>query len=411
VNNSAPFLKGSKREEVTLNSHTRERLWRNVPESDWGDWKWHIKNRICTLAELSDAVKLTPGEEQGVKRENGRLPMAITPHFLSLIDPHNADCPLRKQVIPRIEEHFVSTRDMIDPCGEEKDSPVPRLVHRYPDRVLLIASESCVCYCRYCTRKRIVGRKADCINAKQLARICDYISKNRKIRDVLISGGDPLMFSDEKLESILKELRSIRHLEVLRIGTRAPVFLPQRVTPSLVALLKKYQPLYISIHFSHPKEISPEVARACEMLADAGMPLGSQTVLLKGINDNVSTIRKLLHELLKVRVRPYYLYQCDLAVGTEHFRTPISTGINIIEKLRGHTSGYAVPTFVVDAPGGGGKIPLSPSYFIALVSGRAVLRNYEGKIFEYPEPMGVEKLKLKLRKEEVAEKTPSLLVT
>jgi lysine 2,3-aminomutase len=298
-----------------------------------------------------------------------------------------------------------------DPCGEEKDSPVPRVVHRYPDRVLLIATEACVGYCRYCTRKRIVGRRAQSIDRDQLAKACDYIAGNKKIRDVLISGGDPLSLCDDKIENILKSLRAIKHVEILRIGTRAPVFLPQRITPELVGMLKKYHPVYLSIHFSHHREINAETARACEMLADAGIPLGSQTVLLRNINDNATTIKKLLQELLRIRVRPYYLYQCDLAVGTEHFRTPISTGINIIEKLRGHTTGYAVPTFVVDAPGGGGKIPLSPSYFISLVEGRAVLRNYEGQIFEYPEPMDAKRLKLKLCKNEIPEKTPPLLVT
>ena len=394
-----------------MQSRLRTTIWKDVPETDWDNWKWQVKNRVTTLAELSRAVRLTAEEEGGIRREEDRLPMAITPYFLSQIDSDNPECPLRKQVIPRIEEHFFCARELEDPCGEEKDSPVPGVVHRYPDRVLLIATEACVSYCRYCTRKRIVGRKTQSIDREQLARACDYISGNKKIRDVLISGGDPLSLCDEKIETVLKSLRAIRHVEILRIGTRVPVFLPQRVTPELVAMLKKYHPIYVSIHFSHPREINPETSRACEMLADAGIPLGSQTVLLRNINDNPVTIKKLLQELLKIRVRPYYLYQCDLAVGTEHFRTPISTGINIIEKLRGHTTGYAVPTFVVDAPGGGGKIPLSPSYFISLVEGRAVLRNYEGKIFEYPEPMDVQRLRLKLCKEEIHEKTPPLLLT
>jgi lysine 2,3-aminomutase len=366
---------------------------------------------VTSLNALRRVLKLSREEEGGIKRHEGRLPMAITPHFLSLIDPENPECPIRKQVIPRVEEHFVSTSDMRDPCGEENDSPVERLVHRYPDRVLLIATEQCVSYCRYCTRKRIVGNKTDSISSAQLKKIVDYIKQNRKVRDVLISGGDPLIFPEEKLEAILKELRAIKHVEVLRIGTRAPVFLPQRITPELVAMLKQFQPIYLSLHFSHYKEINRETARACELLSDAGIPLGSQTVILKDINDNPASMKKLFHELLKIRVRPYYLYQCDLAIGTEHFRTPISTGINIIEKLRGHTSGYAVPTFVVDAPGGGGKIPLGPSYFIALVDGRAVLRNYMGRIFEYPEPMEADKLKLKIRKQEVPEEASPLFVT
>lgn len=391
-------------------SRVRSVLWKDASESDWSNWKWQMRNRICNIADLSRAIALSDEEKGGIRREADRLPMAVTPHFLSLVDPDDPDCPIRRQVIPRVEEHFYCSRDMDDPCGEEKDSPVPRLVHRYPDRVLLIATEACASYCRYCTRKRIVGKKPQTVDREQLSRICEYLNANKKIRDVLISGGDPLALCDEKLEWILSALRSVKSIEIIRIGTRAPVFLPQRITPELVSLLGKHHPVYISIHFSHPKEITPETAAACMALADGGIPLGSQTVLLKGVNDHPATIKKLMHELMKVRVRPYYLYQCDLAVGTEHFRTPISTGINILEKLRGHTSGYAVPTFVVDAPGGGGKIPLSPSYFISMVEGRAVLRNYEGKVFEYPEPMDLKKLRLKLCKEGVPENAALPLV-
>lgn len=408
---TAPRTRGTQKEEVTVQTRPIAAIWKDVPETDWNNWKWQMRHRVVTLAELSRLIPLTKDEEAGIRREANRLPMAIPPHFLSLIDPDNPECPLRRQVIPRIEEHFACSRDMEDPCGEEKDSPVPRVVHRYPDRVLLIATEACVSYCRYCTRKRIVGTTQHSISADELARACDYIAGNRKIRDVLVSGGDPLVFCDDRLEGILKALRAIKHVEVIRIGTRAPVFLPQRITPELVAMLRKYHPLYMSIHFSHPRELSPATVRACEMLADAGIPLGSQTVILKGVNDNPPTVKRLMHELMRARVRPYYLYQCDLAVGTEHFRTPISTGINIIEKLRGHTSGYAVPTFVVDAPGGGGKIPLGPSYFISIVEGRVVLRNYEGKIFEYPEPMDARRLKVKLRREEISERSRPLLVS
>ncbi|MDD5555936.1 MAG: KamA family radical SAM protein [bacterium] len=389
----------------------RYALWKDVPDDDWNNWKWQMKNRVCTLEALAAAgLRLAPAEVQGIRREEERLRMAVTPHFLSLVDPENPDCPIRRQVVPRIEEHFVCPRDMDDPCGEVKDSPVPGLVHRYPDRVLVLATEACASYCRYCTRKRIVGKRLHTIDRDELARICDYISANRKIRDVLVSGGDPLALCDEKLDMILGALRSIRHVEMLRIGSRVPVFLPQRVTPALLSVLRRHHPVYLSLHFSHPREITPETARACEALADAGIPLGSQTVLLKGINDSAAVIKRLMHDLLRVRVRPYYLYQCDLAVGTDQFRTPISTGINIIEKLRGHTSGYAVPTFVVDAPGGGGKIPIGPGYFIALVEGRAVLRNYEGKIFEYPEPVEPGSIRVKLRKAELPEKAEPLLV-
>ena len=394
-----------------MQARHRNPIWRDVPEDDWNSWKWQMKNSVRSLSELRRAITLTEEETAGIRKEAGRLPMAITPHFLSLIDPENPACPLRRQVIPRIEEHYVSASDMPDPCGEEGDSPVSRLVHRYPDRVLLIATEGCLSYCRYCTRKRIVGKRSQSITPEQLRKVCAYLKENRKVRDVLISGGDPLTFSDEKLEQILSALREIRSVEILRIGTRAPVFMPQRITPELVSMLKKYHPLYLSLHFSHHREISAETAKACAMLADAGIPLGSQTVVLKGINDNASTMKKLFQELLKIRVRPYYLYQCDLAVGTEHFRTPISTGINIIEKLRGHTSGYAVPTFVVDAPGGGGKIPLSPTYFISIVEGRAVLRNYRGRIFEYPEPMKPGRLRVKIRRGESFETVMPLPVT
>lgn len=393
-----------------MQNRLRDRVWKDVPESAWSDWKWQLKNRVAALSELAKILKLTAEEEGGIRREEDRLPMAMTPHFLSQISPDNADCPLRRQVVPRMEEHFACSRDMQDPCGEEQDSPMPRLVHRYPDRVLLIATDACLSYCRYCTRKRMVGKRPQSIDKDQLERICSYLSGNKKIRDVLISGGDPFSMCDDKIEAILKALRAIRHVEVLRIGTRMPVFLPQRVTPELIAMLRKYHPLYLSLHFSHPREITPETSRACEMLADAGIPLGSQTVLLRGVNDNAATVKKLLQELLKIRVRPYYLYQCDLAVGTEHFRTPISTGINIMDKLRGHTSGYAVPTFVVDAPGGGGKIPLSPNYFISLIEGKAVFRNYEGKIFEYPEPADGGRIKVKIRREDIPAGASSSLI-
>ena len=364
----------------------------------WNDWKWQLKNRIETLEDLAGTMKLTAEEIEGIKKERGRLRMAITPYFASLIDPKNPDCPIRRQVVPRIEEHHKSPTDMEDPCGEVDASPVPNLVHRYPDRVLLILTDMCISYCRYCTRKRIVGAKRKLISEEKLKAIYDYIASRKKIRDVLISGGDPLVLGDETIDSVLSSLRAIKHVEILRIGTRAPVFLPQRITDSLLEVLKRYNPLMMSIHFSHPREITPEVREACERLADAGIPLGSQTVLLSGINDNLRTIKKLVHQLLRIRVRPYYLYQCDLAVGTSHFRTSIVNGINIIERLRGHTSGYAVPTYVIDAPGGGGKIPLGPSYLIGLAEGKAIFRNYEGNMFEYPEPIEVDQLRLKINR-------------
>ncbi|MBI2413820.1 MAG: KamA family radical SAM protein [Deltaproteobacteria bacterium] len=352
----------------------------------WYDWKWQLKNRITSLDVIRDLIPLTRREEEGIKRATGRLAMAITPYFFSLIDRNDPRCPIRKQAIPRLEEFSVSSCEMIDPCGEDSHSPVPGLVHRYPDRALLIVTDSCAMYCRYCTRKRMVGEEHPPMPTDRFEDAYKYIKSKKSIRDVLISGGDPLMMKTEVLESYISKLRSIPHLEIIRIGTRVPVTLPMRVNEELVSMLKKYHPLYLSIHFSHPREITPEVVKSCGMLADAGIPLGSQTVLLKGVNDKPAVMKKLMHELMKVRVRPYYVYQCDMAMGTSHFRTPVSVGINIIEELRGHTTGYAVPTFVVDAPGGGGKIPVAPTYMLSQAKGRVTLRNYENRIFNYIEP-------------------------
>jgi lysine 2,3-aminomutase len=364
----------------------RRKKRNSYQDKNWNDWIWQFKNRITTLEQLEQVIQLSSEERNGIENSHRKFSMAITPYFASILDPQNPNCPLRKQVIPRIEESHFSEADLQDPCGEDHHSPVPGLVHRYPDRVLLMVTNRCATYCRYCTRRRMVGNNESSIADENLQEIYAYLRSNRKIRDVLISGGDPLTLHERKLENILHNLKKIPHLELLRIGTRVPVTLPQRINDTLLHLLKKYHPLMMSIHFTHPREITPEVKRACEALADAGIPLGSQTVLLKGINDNAVTIKRLMHELLKIRVRPYYLYQCDLAQGTEHLRTPVSTGIHIIEKLRGHTTGYAVPTFVVDAPGGGGKIPLAPNYLLSQSPGKICLRNYEKKIFKYIEP-------------------------
>jgi len=358
-------------------------LWAEVKEEEWEDWRWQLGNRITGLDQLRQVMQLTPEEEEGIKVSHGRLSMAITPYFASLMDPVRPNCPIRRQAVPLIDETYISPYDMLDPCGEDKTSPVPGLVHRYPDRVLLLVTEQCAMYCRHCTRRRMVGEKESYITSEHLSRAYEYLRSNKKVRDVLISGGDPLMFSDEKLEEIIKNIRSISHIEFLRIGTRIPVTLPMRVTPELVSMLKKYAPIWVSLHFNHPREVTKRVKIACDMLSDGGIPLGSQTVLLRGINDRPYVMRKLMHELLKIRVRPYYIYQCDLARGTSHFRTPVSVGINIMEKLRGHTSGYAVPVYVVDAPGGGGKIPVAPNYIISQAKGQFILRNYEGKIYTY----------------------------
>jgi len=375
-------------------------LWRNVTEREWNDWRWQLRHRITTLEQMKEVLELTPEEIEGIKHSKGRLALAVTPYFASLMDPLNPNCPIRRQAVPRIEELHLSKNDMVDPCGEDKDSPVPGLVHRYPDRVLLIITDQCAVYCRYCTRRRLVGGHERSITQGNFEEVLKYLKAHRKVRDVLLSGGDPLLLENERLEEILSRLRALPHIELLRIGTRVPVTLPQRITGGLVRMLKKYHPLMISIHFSHPKEITEAVRKACNDLADGGFPLGSQTVLLKGINDKPTIMKRLVQELLKIRVRPYYIYQCDLAMGTEHFRTSIATGIQIIEKLRGHTTGYAVPTYVVDAPGGGGKIPVEPVYVISRGKGKVVLRNYEGKMFEYPEPNIIEFKKVKAAGEE-----------
>ena len=376
-------------------------LWKEVSEKEWNDWRWQLRHRITTFEQLKEIIDLTPEEIEGIKHSKGRLALAVTPYFASLMDPINPNCPIRRQAVPRIEELHLSKNDMVDPCGEDKDSPIPGLVHRYPDRVLLLVTDQCAVYCRYCTRRRLVGSHERAITQGNFEEVLKYLKSHRKVRDVLLSGGDPLLLENERLEEILSRLRTIPHIELLRIGTRVPVTLPQRITGGLVRMLKKYHPLMISIHFSHPKEITDQVRRACNDLADGGIPLGSQTVLLKDINDKPYIMKKLVHELLKIRVRPYYIYQCDLATGTEHFRTSVATGIQIIEKLRGYTTGYAVPTYVVDAPGGGGKIPVEPVYLVSRGKGKVVLRNYEGKIFEYPEPNIIEfKKKMKANGEE-----------
>ncbi|MGZ6202857.1 MAG: KamA family radical SAM protein [Thermodesulfobacteriota bacterium] len=394
------FSNLAEEEKVDLVRESVPSYWGGVSEREWNDWRWQLRHRVTTSEQLGEMIDLTPEEIGGIRNSKGRLAMAVTPYFASLMDSTNPNCPIRRQAIPRIEESHLSKSDMVDPCGEDKDSPVPGLVHRYPDRVLLLVTDQCAVYCRYCTRRRLVGSNEKSITQGNFEEVVKYLKTHRKVRDVLLSGGDPLLLENERLEEILSRLRALPHLELLRIGTRAPVTLPQRITVGLVRMLKKYHPLMISIHFTHPKEITDSVKRACNELADGGIPLGSQTVLLKGINDKPTIMKKLVHELLKIRVRPYYIYQCDLALGTEHFRTSVATGIQIIEKLRGHTTGYGVPTYVIDAPGGGGKIPVEPDYLISRGKGKIVLRNYEGKVFEYPEPNIIEFKKTKPLPEE-----------
>ena len=360
-------------------------LFKDVNPLDWEDWHWQVKNRIRTKEALSKVINLTKEEEEGIKRSSGKLGLAITPHLATLMDPNDPNSPSRRQLRSLSLEFQITPHEMTDPCAEDRDSPVPGLVHRYPDRVLFLATESCAAYCRHCTRRRLVGDRAKACAPSKFEQAFEYIRSNRKIRDVLISGGDPFMLEDDTLEEILKNIRSISHVEFVRIGTRVPVSLPQRINEGLIKMLKKYSPLWLSIHFNHPKEINKRTKIACDMLADNGFPLGSQTVLLKGINDKPYIMRRLMQELLEIRVRPYYIYQCDPVKGTAHLRTPVAAGINIIEKLRGHTSGYAVPTFVIDGPGGGGKIPVGPNYMLSQAKGKYVLRNYRGKIYTYIE--------------------------
>ncbi|HQP10122.1 MAG TPA: lysine 2,3-aminomutase [Candidatus Omnitrophota bacterium] len=354
---------------------------------DWEDWRWQMRHRITKKAILEKLITLTPEEEEGIEKCGNKLTMSIPPYFASLMDPNNPNCPIRLQCVPQKYELETSPEELEDPCGEEKHSPVHGLVHRYPDRVLFLVSEMCSMYCRHCTRSRMVGDGHRTLSTETYEAAFAYIRAHKEIRDVLISGGDPLMLSDRVLEYILKTIKEIRHVEFVRIGTRVPVVLPQRITSELVAMLKRYSPLWMSIHFNHSKEITKRVKFACDLLADSGIPLGSQTVLLKGINDSPEVMKKLMHNLLKIRVRPYYIYQCDLIRGSKHFRTPVSVGINIMEQLRGHTSGYAVPTYVIDGPGGGGKIPINPNYVIAHENNQYVLRNFAGQQFTYQDPI------------------------
>ena len=371
---------------IYQNESRRKQLFPNVSDADWNDWHWQVANRAETLEDLKKYITLTPEEEEGVKACLGTLRMAITPYYLSLIDPDDPHDPIRKQAIPTAKELHQSPADLLDPLHEDSDSPVPGLTHRYPDRVLLLTTDQCSMYCRHCTRRRFAGQHDTSVPVEQIDKCIEYIRNTPTVRDVLLSGGDVLMISDEMLEYIISRLREIPHVEIVRLGSRTPVVCPQRITPELCAMLKKYHPVWLNTHFNHPKEITKEAAEACARLADAGVPLGNQSVLLAGVNDCVHTMKKLVQMLVQMRVRPYYIYQCDLSMGLEHFRTPVSKGIEIIEGLRGHTSGYCVPTFVVDAPGGGGKTPVMPQYVISQTPKKVILRNYEGVITTYTEP-------------------------
>jgi lysine 2,3-aminomutase len=366
----------------------RRKFYADVADKDWNDWRWQSRHRIRTLEQMERMLKLTDEERAALLQGGTMLPVGITPYYMSLVDPDHTDQPLRKTVVPRTAEFTRTAGEADDPLGEDGHSPVPGLVHRYPDRVLLLALDFCSTYCRYCTRSRVVGHGEIMPNEARLEAAFDYLRGTPQVRDVLISGGDPLALSEEKLDWILSRLRAIPHIEFVRIGTKMPAVLPQRVTPQLCRMLRKHHPLWMSVHFLHPDECTPEAARACARLADAGIPLGAQTVLLKGVNDDVPTMTDLVHKLLLMRVRPYYLYQCDPISGSSHFRTSVEQGLALIEGMRGHTTGYAVPTYVIDAPGGGGKIPLQPNYVIGREGDDLLLRNFEGQVFRYPDPVG-----------------------
>jgi lysine 2,3-aminomutase len=364
----------------------RKKHYPEISRIEWFDWRWQFQNAIRDVHSLDAIIHLSDNERQAMMHPSGDLPVAITPYYASLLSVQDPSDPLRRSVVPVVDECLHTKGEEEDPLGEDVDSPVPGIVHRYPDRVLFLVTDICSTYCRYCTRSRIFGRQHQCfIDSAKWEKALAYIESNPNIRDVLLSGGDPLTLSDDRIEWLLSRLKDISHVEIVRIGTKVPTVLPQRITPALVSMLKKYHPLWMSIHITHPDELTPEMSAACIRLADAGIPLGSQTVLLAGINDSVSTMTRLVHGLLQIRVRPYYLYQCDPIPGSSHFRTPISKGLEIIQGLRGHTTGYAVPTYVVDAPGGGGKIPLLPEYAIGWDKGDLMMRNYEGHVFRYPD--------------------------
>jgi lysine 2,3-aminomutase len=366
----------------------RRTFFPTATEKDWNDWQWQIRNRIRHLDQLERMLSLSHPERSAVEMIQSKLPVGITPYFMSLLSKDDACDPLRRTVVPTTAEFTTGPGEADDPLGEDEQSPVPGLVHRYPDRVLLLVLDFCSTYCRYCTRSRVVGHGAIYPSRSRLERAIDYIRSTPAVRDVLISGGDPLTLNDERLGWLLSRLREIPHVEIIRIGTKVPAVLPQRITPSLVRMLRRHHPVWMSLHFTHPAECTPEAYRACERLANAGIPLGSQTVLLKGINDSVETMKALCHHLLRMRVRPYYIYQCDPISGSGHFRTPVNTGLEIIRGLRGFTTGYAVPTYVIDAPGGGGKIPLMPNYVEGREGDDLLLRNYCDRSYRYPDVIG-----------------------
>ena len=371
-----------------MDIRNKNKLFKDVSDSDWNDWKWQLRNKVRNADDLKKIIKITNDEEEGIIKCLDTLRMAITPYYLSLIDLNDEHDPVRKQCVPTIYELNRTPEDHEDPLHEDIDSPVPGLTHRYPDRALLLVTDQCAVYCRHCTRRRFAGQQDKDLPMQQTEAAINHIAKTPAIRDVLLSGGDCLLLDDDKLEYIIKKLHEIPHVEIIRLGSRLPVVLPQRITDNLVNMLKKYHPVWLNTHFNHPNEITKEAIIACSKLADGGIPLGNQSVLLAGVNDCVHVMKKLVNELVRIRIRPYYIYQCDLSLGLSQFRTPVAKGIEIIEALRGHTSGCSVPTFVVDAPGGGGKIPVMPNYLISHGVDNAILRNFEGVITTYTQPVG-----------------------
>jgi lysine 2,3-aminomutase len=366
----------------------RARFFGHVSDESWNDWKWHFRNRISSVDELIRHIPLSAKDQEQIRLVTTKYPLSVTPYYFSLIDWDNPDDPVRIQAVPSFKEIGLAGMGMEDPLDEKGHSPVPGLVHRYPDRVLMVLTDICPMLCRHCTRKREWRRGGWVHNAEEIERMLDYIRKTPGVRDVVISGGDPLTLSTRRLEEVLAGLRQIKHVEMIRIGTRFPVVLPQRIDDELCSMLSKYGPIWVNTHFNHPHEITPEAAQACDKLLRAGIPVNNQSVLLRGVNDTVETQLKLCHELLRIKVRPYYLFQCDEVQGTEHLRTPVETGIKIIEGMRGHTSGLAVPTFVIDLPQGGGKVPVQPNYVVLQTSEELLIRNYQGRLFQYRNPRG-----------------------
>jgi lysine 2,3-aminomutase len=370
----------------TRGQYNRARFFAAISDQDWNDWKWHFRNRITSVEELTRFIPLTAKEQAQIKLVSLRYPFSVTPYYLSLINFSDNEDPIRKQAIPAVEEIAWSDIGQEDPLEEKRDSVVPGLVHRYPDRVLMVVTDICPMLCRHCTRKREWRNGTWVRTEAEVDRIIDYIARNRAVRDVIISGGDCLSLSTSRLESVIMRIRRIDHVEIIRIGTRYPVVLPQRVDDELCSMLSKYGPIWLNTHFNHPNEITPEAVAAVDRLVRAGVPVNNQSVLLRGVNDSIPVQLKLCRDLLRAKVRPYYLFQCDEVQGTEHMRTPVETGLKIIAGLRGYTSGLAVPSFVVDLPGGGGKVPLQPEYVVSHSDEEYILRNYQGRVFRFRNP-------------------------